>query len=1251
VLGVLVLVLLAGCAATKPYVEDAHEDWAEVPLPSDSERVYQVFLIGDTGDPGRRPEPALALLDRQLDAAEAQSAVIFLGDNIYCCGLADSLHPRRAQDERRLLAQLQILKDYPGRIVFIPGNHDWNDARPGGREAVARQEAFVEDFLDRGDVFVPSDGFPGPVEIDLTERFRLIAIDTQWWLHRFSKAYGETEGYDLAEDADFLLELDDLVQRRDDEDLLVVGHHPLFSNGVHGGFFTWEDHLFPLTSFASKAYVPLPGVGSVYPLAAQFVGSRQDMSNARYRMLREGMLAAFRNHERLVYAAGHDHSLQYFKRKNVNVEQHFLVSGAGSRPGPVGAGDDVTFAASPQGLAVLHYYQDGQLWLEMWGATDERGAGDVLFRTQLLDAAAELVDPEVPAAHDGLPDYRDSTVVAPVNPAYGAAGAVKRTLLGRHHRQAWSTPVAAPVLDLAREKGGLTPIKRGGGQQTTSLRLRGGDGEEYVLRTLDKDPSQTVPEELQGTVATDIVQDQIASLHPYAAFIVSPLAEAAGIYHTRPKLVYVPDDPRLGIYRAQFGDQLMMLEERPDDGERDAPHFGASEDVIGANKLYREITDDNDHRVDQQAFVRARLFDMWIADWDRHRDQWRWASFEPYELDSMLMGEARTQGKVYRPIPRDRDWAFNRMNGLIPSVVPYFDPKFQDFEEEYGNLRGLTLNGMSQDRRFLNALSREDWIAVAEDLQARLTDEVIAEAVHHWPDPIEELDGAMTVRLLKVRRDQLVEVAEATYEMHARVVDVLGSNKHERFEVRRLTDDSTEVVVYKTSKEGEVRKELYRRVFLHDETEEVRLYGLDGNDTFEITGTVERGPRIRAIGGAGADAFSDHSRVRGFGKRTMLYDTRTGDNAWTPGPETRIVRRDDPAVNGYHPLSYQHDAVLPQVYFGGNDDDGVFLGGGIKRIRHGFRKAPYARMHRLVANVATRTRAFNVVYQGHYVGVLGAWDATLDLSYLSPDNIRNYYGLGNETDDVEEAREFYQARLTRATVAPALRRHVRGGLTVHIGTGAQFIRVREDEGRFIGQVQEGISENTFDNQWFALADVGLELDLTDSPINPKMGVRWYNSTSFNLGIRNATYPYATLSSRLSVYLSPSLSPQVTMAMRVGVAHNVGSFPFFGANTLGGRDNLRGYRSTRFAGRTSAYQNAELRLELVDFSTYLAIGTLGVLGFADNGRVWTDGESSDVWHQGYGGGFWATMFDAATLTGTVGVSEEDMTFTLKLGFLY
>ena len=1242
---VIVLGVLSACTTSRPYTADRYDDAQDRALTS--EPVYQVFLLGDGGSASLEPlQPALRLLKTHLSQADSNAAVVFLGNNLYCCGLADSGAVRREQDERHLRAQLSVVEDFAGRVVFIPGNQDWNNSSPGGLEAVARQERFVEAHLDRGNTFLPDGGFPGPVKVDLNDRLTLLVIDTEWWLHEHNKSFGDTGEYDLEEDANFLLELDDLVKRNDDKDLIVVGHHPLFTNGSHAGIRSLGDHLFPLRNIHPALAIPLPVVGSFVRINSE----RQDLNHSRYQSLRVSLTRIFSQHEDLIYAAGHDHTLQYFPvTSSGGSAQHYIVSGAGSQSHKVGRGRGAAFTAgSVEGFAVLNQYRDGSIWLEMWAAVEDDSAGHLLFRTEIKGPAHELDDPVVTSVADA-PDYSDSTVTLPVNTDY-EAGILKEVFLGSHHRDAWATPIEAPVFDIGREAGGLTPVKRGGGMQTTSLRLKGRDDREYVLRSIDKDPSRSVPVNLQGTIATDIVQDQIASIHPYGAFIIPPLADAAGVYHTNPKPVFVPDDPRLGIYNDLFAGQLAMFEERPNDDMSHQPSFGRSRDVVSAGKLYRKLNDDNNHRVDARSFARARLFDMLLSDWDRHKDQWRWASFEPYELDPSLEGEARTEGKIYRPIPRDRDFAFNKMNGLFPSLASQFNPKFQDFTENYGRLSGLTQNGLSQDRRFISPLERQAFIEIADSIRAALTDEVIDAAVRQWPEAIYERDGAETARLLKIRRDKLTDIAEEYYEMHARIVDVVGSNKQERFEITRLDNDSTRVVVYKTTKSGEQRKVFYDRTFLDEETQEIRLYGLAGDDAFIVQGDVRHGILIRAIGGAGRDVFVDHSRVRGGSKQTRFYDTETG-NAWDVGVETRLIRSDDdPAVNDYDPNEFRHNQMWLLLFFGHNKDDGFFLGGGAKITRRGFRKKSYAAEHRIKANLAATTQAFNVVYEGHYVDVFGPWDVMLDAEYLSPDNIRNFYGLGNETENEADDRAFYQARLTQARLAPSLYEDTEAGVSLRIGPKLEITRVREDDGRFLA-IQPGISEATFDDQWFAGGDLEITLDTRDIAVNPRLGFIWTNLAALNVGVRNNTDTFARLSTDLAFYLSPSLSPQVTLAGRVGGAHNIGDFPFYSAVTLGGKENLRGFRSTRFAGRTSFYQNVDLRLELFKFSTYLAIGKAGLMGFFDNGRVWTDGESSDAWHQGYGGGVWFELFNTFVLNTYAGFSDDDQTLTVQLGFQY
>ncbi len=1244
---VLLAVLVSACTASRPFIAEEFQDWQTLSRPPASEIEYQVFLVGDAGGTDGE-SPLLAQLSGHLDRAGEQAAVVFLGDNIYCCGLPDSSNTSRPRAERRLTEQLEAVRAFPGRIVFTPGNHDWNNSKPGGLETLARQEKFVEEYLDRGNTFRPDKGFPGPDEIKLTDHITLVVVDTEWWLTPHQRGEGDNGSYEIEEEGDVLLALHEVIQDNDDEHVLVVGHHPLYSNGEHAGRFPLKTHLFPLTELSDRAYIPLPLLGSLVPLYIRYVGTRQDIAHRSYRGMRDGFLRAFGEHEALIYASGHEHSLQYFE----GLHHDFIVSGTGSRPSYVARGGKAGFTYSDLGYSVLTYYDDGSVWMEMWVVDASDPNGSMVFAYPIKDPARDRVDPELSLeSYIEYPDYSDSVAVVAANPDY-QAGAVYKFFLGKQNRDVWAIPVEAPYLDLGREAGGLTPIKRGGGMQTYSLRLQGADGYEYSLRSVDKDPSVSIPEPLRETVATEIVQDQIASIHPFAAYIIPPLARAAGIYYTQPRLVYVPDDPRLGVYRELFGGELMMLELRPDDDMSEFDNFGNSKDVVSADKFYEEITEDNDHRPDQDAFVRARLFDMLLSDWDRHQYQWRWASFEPYELDPTLEGEARTKGKIYRPIPRDRDWAFNRFNGLLPSIMRIgVDPKFQEFNYAYDNVKGLTRNGLWQDRRLTATVHRETWIEIAEELKTRLTDDVIEEAILEWPRSIIDYHGDEVVARLKARRDQLPEAAEIYYELLARYVDLVGSHKHERFEVTRLNEEATLVVIYKTDKEGEILKELDRRMFFRSETSEIRLFGLDGNDQFVITGYAEQGIRIRAVGGAGHDTLIDESQIPTGGNKVVFYDTMAPTTI-QPGLNTSVLRSPDPGINAYNQKEYLHNARLPQVFFGRNSDDGIFVGGGLKLVNHGFRRLPFQSEQLIVGNVAFRTGAFNILYRSQFTDAIGMFDVLTELNYRSPKNIRNFFGLGNETENEADDPFFYEAQFSTGKLSSALLLSDEFGNEFSAGAHLYYVDLRRDQlDLFIGQ--PGISTRSFRDQAFAGMHTEFIADITDHPVNPKQGFIWHNRAELNAGIADSKSIYAPMFSTFSFFVSPSLSPQVTFASRVGVEHRVGEFPFFDASTVGGRRSVRGWRSDRFAGRTSFFTNAELRLKLLDYSTYIALGELGVLGFFDNGRVWTEADPTPgkTWHQGYGGGIWFSLFDLAVINASVGFSEEDTIVDVKLGFLY
>ncbi|NNE33863.1 MAG: hypothetical protein HKN13_01415, partial [Rhodothermales bacterium] len=692
---VVVVLLLSACASSRPYVNERNEGWRQLEVPATADIAYKVILVGGLGDHDSNRAETLPMLRSHVQQADSNSAIVFLGDQF-----ADT-DPgiRQGDSAKSLLTSIaETIEGFSGRVVIIPGDLEWDRGKSSGIAGLASREQTVERVLQRENVFLPDQGFPGPATVKLTDEIVLLALDTQWWLHGHSKSFGDTGDYGLEEDGDFLLELDDIVQRRRNKKLLVVGHHSMYSNGPHAGRYSFREHVFPLTTSNRFAYLPLPVVGSLSPLYARYFGkSSQDLAAPRYAALRRALTRIFERHDGLIYAAGHERSLQYFAKGTLRSRQHYIVSGSGSGATYTAPGNGARFAAGIPGFVTLTYHHNGEVWMEAWTPSSDDPAGSVAFRTQLEPADPEAVAREMDrGSTTDYPDYRDSTVTVAINPAY-ATGRKGRWFYGRRYRNSWAAPVTFPVLDLGREAGGLTVTKRGGGVQTFSLHFEGANGKKYVLRSIDKDPSRSVPSHLQVSAGTDFVQDQVSSLHPYGLWPLSFLYEAADLYHINPRPVYVPHDARLGVYQDQFAGQIMTFEERPDDDESDMAHFGFSKKVMSSSKLFREINGDNDHRVDQRMFLRARLIDILIADWDRHEDQWRWASIEPTD----------GKGKIYRPIPRDHDWAFFSFDGFIASKLKFVMPKFQSFDYKYGDIRGLTRKGLSQDRRFTAELTKQ----------------------------------------------------------------------------------------------------------------------------------------------------------------------------------------------------------------------------------------------------------------------------------------------------------------------------------------------------------------------------------------------------------------------------------------------------------------------------------------------------------------------------------------------------------------
>jgi len=355
---VLVAALLAGCAGHAVPGPSA-------PIPV-AERRVSLFLIGDAGKPDSAGDPVLGELARQASAAPRGSAILFLGDNLYPRGLPVPDDPERKEMERRRAAQLAVAGRSRPRTIFVPGNHDWARMGADGWNAVRRSEAFIREQSHGLAEQEPGGGCPGPAVVDIGDNFRLLLLDTEWWLQKpaYPKATDAASGCATFTEEAIGERLSRLLAESGGRKVVVAGHHPLATAGEHGGHFPVTTHIFPLRAFKKWLWVPLPVLGSIYPIARANGITSQDLSGSANERMRAAFGRALAGHPPLLYAAGHDHTLQVFEGP---FARYTVVSGAGieNHEGAVGWGKGAVFASDSPGFMRLDVDRSGRVRLSV----------------------------------------------------------------------------------------------------------------------------------------------------------------------------------------------------------------------------------------------------------------------------------------------------------------------------------------------------------------------------------------------------------------------------------------------------------------------------------------------------------------------------------------------------------------------------------------------------------------------------------------------------------------------------------------------------------------------------------------------------------------------------------------------------------------------------------------------------------------------------------------------------------------------
>ena len=866
----------------------------------------------------------------------------------------------------------------------------------------------------------------------------------------------------------------------------------------------------------------------------------------------------------------------------------------------------------------------------------------MMLTLSLLLVPCPVVAREARLPEGELPDRS----VVQVIPGAGMMNSKVRPGLHRSTWQdLWSTPINVTVIDLRTFAGGMRALEAGSDHLSKTLRFEGADGRQYLFISLDKDPTRELSPNLRGTALENLMRSDAISINPVAELLMTPILDAAGLPHVQRRLIVLPyDRTALGQWFDEFAGLPGVIEEFPTGETASAPGFMGARRIAGTAIVLNELEQDNGNAVDARAYLVARLVDLLVGDGDRLPDQWSWAAY----------GDSGR--RLWVPVPLRHYQAFSRRSGLVP-LTPYL----HHFGPGYPDIDNLSMSARKLDRRLLPALDRREWMAVTHELQLRLTDRVIADAVQQMPPAMYSLEGKRLEQELMSRRDHLAEASSELYRILAKVVDIHGSAMPEIVSVHRQPGGGIDIAMYR--KDAETGKSMespfFHRAFTPDETKEVRIHLDGGSDESLVDGPADSDAIVaRFIGGSGAARFEDHTGERDVsGNRGVKHLNHvygfTPDAIVETGRYTAIARH-RPAEEERHDQNRPDtgsklSAGVANMQLNYSPDYGILAGWGVMYEKYGFDADPYLyhgevdgavaygeefrHRFRLAGDIRTMTRNISL---------------HLEAITNSIDNFSNY-GLGNETHPVAPGmdEDDFKTSANVSTLSASLRYPQQFGQLYfwEAGIELKWITTNPEQGSFMdlnrAEFPNIDADFTSDLQLGFHYDSrvsGKELDITPRAGSERAEERRSGATSAALSgmtfdIVGRYYPeridsraaFGKLNGEFRAYVPLNESRYSRIVFRIGGQQNWGAYPYYEAAAIGGSNSIRGFDRNRFSGDASVYANTELRLYGGHGKILVPI-LFGPMLFVDTGRVFLDGESSSLWHTGIGAGIWIAFFE-------------------------
>lgn len=791
-------------------------------------------------------------------------------------------------------------------------------------------------------------------------------------------------------------------------------------------------------------------------------------------------------------------------------------------------------------------------------------------------------------------------------------------LWGTHYRKVYSIPVSVDAVTLKTLQGGVEVVDQA--DPFYGIYLKNSQDNLFLMKPLGGATSFLESEFFQemynkkdfsGTYMDQFIGDAYTIINPYTFMAADFMARKIGL-PTRNSHIYYMEGKVLNdtiLDGSSIRNKLVCL--------IDVPDVYTQKNILSTKDLLRKLHESKSNEVAQPEYIRSRLYDMLVGDWNKVPENWNWIAV--HTPDSVR----------YLPVVIDRNHAFTKVDGLLfKQMLRVLGLGFIiNYDESPKDINKLNSLAYALDMAFASGSDESVWLKETRILQDSLTDKTIDDAFQTLPFAVRKVETDPIRQKLKLRRDTLDYIARKYFKLLQKTPVITGTNQADRIVIDRFGSDSLRIRIFVPDHVVPS----FDRLYSSEYTGDIWLYGLEGNDRYEVNGVAEKAPTVYLIAGPGDNSYQVES-----GKHLRIYSYKKDKGRLDSLRHVKKIITDNERVHTYDYKKIKHHdlSFTPWGFY--DSDLGISLGAFVTYTKYGFKQSPYTYRHRIGYNYL---RGF--MYQGMFPFYDERKSFNLDAFIGSPKNFSNFFGFGNETDGFKDEKKNYnRVSLRQYSFTPSFQWDFRKEQRITLSAIFEMYKAKKEENRYITKYYPS-DDPIFKMNLYTGLEAAYQYKKSFSSLFSNFQTVLTGGWKMNIKDAGRNFPYADL----DISADFNILERFTFATMIrGKAIFNNKYDFFQA----AHTELRGYRTSRFVGKQALYQHNDFRFDMGELRNPFTPVKYGFFAGFDYGRVWYPGEHSDKWHTSYGGGLWITFINKFTTKYSCFGSKDTVRFMFALG---